>query len=151
MSDLYETDFVLWAKEQADLLRLRADGKLDNEAGLDWSNIAEEIDALAKSDRRELKSRVLTIMEHLIRLQASPATEPSGGWRRTIIEQRARLRSLLEDSPSLEREVAGAIADGLPTARALASVSLAEHGERPRVDPAEIVFTEEQVIGPWLP
>jgi hypothetical protein len=44
-------------------LRLRAAGALSNEADLDWSNIAEEIDSLARSDRRELKNRVRTIME----------------------------------------------------------------------------------------
>jgi hypothetical protein len=151
MSDLYETDFSLWARGQAELLRLRAEGKLVNEAGLDWSNIAEEIDSLSKSDRRELTNRIRTILAHLIRLQASPAMDPRAGWQGTVLEQRAQLRALLEDSPSLRRDVPGAIAKELPTARELASVALATYGEQPRVDPAELTFTEDQVIGPWLP
>ena len=106
MSDLYDTDFVLWAKSQAELLRLRAAGKLANEAEVDWSNIAEEIESLGKSDQRELRNRVRTILTHLIKLQASPAAEPRAGWRATILEQRAELRVVLDDSPSLLRPFA---------------------------------------------
>jgi hypothetical protein len=160
MSDLYDTDFVRWAEEQAELLRKRivtvdlvvpveGDRRLNEQP--DWSNIAEEIEGLAKRDRRELNSRVLTIMEHLIRLQASPATEPRGGWQRTVIVQRDQLRALLKDSTTLRNALPEAIAEELPTARTLAASALADHGEQPRVAPAELAFTEDQVLGPWLP
>ena len=45
----YETDLVRWAEEQAALLRRRAAGELVNEAELDWTNIAEEIESLGRS------------------------------------------------------------------------------------------------------
>jgi hypothetical protein len=152
MSDLYDTDFVRWAEEQAELLRKTGvEGRLLVNEQPDWSNIAEEIEGLAKRDRRELNSRVLTIMEHLIRLQASPATEPRGGWQRTVIVQRDQLRALLKDSTTLRNALPEAIAEELPTARTLAASALADHGEQPRVAPAELAFTEDQVLGPWLP
>ena len=46
MSDLYDTDVVLWSEQQADLLRRRALGSLVNDGELDWTNIAEEIESL---------------------------------------------------------------------------------------------------------
>jgi hypothetical protein len=45
MSD-YDTDILLWSERQAELLRRRAAGELDNEAALDWPNIAEEIESV---------------------------------------------------------------------------------------------------------
>ena len=51
MSDLYDTDFRAWAETQTGLLRDRF------AAALDWDNLADEIEALARNDRREIKSR----------------------------------------------------------------------------------------------
>lgn len=70
MSD-YDADISIWSERQGELLRRRATGELVNEAELDWRNIAEEIEALGKSDRRELRNRIATLLDHLIRLQAS--------------------------------------------------------------------------------
>ena len=51
MSDLYDyaTDVAAWAEQQAGLLRRRASGQLPNDAGLDWENLAEEIEGVAAS------------------------------------------------------------------------------------------------------
>ena len=46
MSDLYDTDILLWSKRQADLLRRHAAGERLNSADLDWTNIAGEIDSM---------------------------------------------------------------------------------------------------------
>jgi hypothetical protein len=62
----YDADFCAWAVAQANLLRA---GRL---AEADIAHIAEEIEDLAKRDRRELASRVRTVMEHQLRLTASP-------------------------------------------------------------------------------
>ena len=121
----YDTDILVWSEQQAALLRRRAAGELLNEADLDWSNIAEEIESLGRSDRRELRSRVATILVHLIKLEASPATDPRAGWRVTVLEQRAGLRDVLRDSPSLTRTVAAVIAEEIEVAREIAAISLA--------------------------
>ena len=149
MSD-YDTDLLLWSERQAALLRRAAAGERVNDQ-VDWENIAEEIDALGKSDRRELTNRVRTILTHLIKLQVFPATEPRPGWHETIIEQRAVVETVLDDSPSLRAAVPTIISKSLPTARAAALASLAAYGEQPRVDPAVLDYTADQVLGPWLP
>jgi Domain of unknown function DUF29 len=82
MADVaYETDLALWAKEQA--RALRDAGRAGTNLPIDWENVAEEIDSLGKSQAHELGSRIRTILEHLIKLQTSPATEPRAGWRAT--------------------------------------------------------------------
>src|SRR5689334_1690113 len=83
MSDLYDNDFVLWSECQSELLRRLAAGEPVNESP-DWPNIVEEIESLGKRDKREVRSCVATILLHLIKLQASPASEPREGWEDTV-------------------------------------------------------------------
>ena len=72
MSDLcdYTTDVAAWAEEQAGLLRRRASGQLPNDAGLDWDNLAEEIEGVAASQKREIRHRLK------VHLPASPEVAP---------------------------------------------------------------------------
>jgi len=70
MGDLYYTDVVIWSERQAALLRRMAAGERVNDQN-DWANVAEEIDALDISDRRELTNRARTILAHLLKLQVS--------------------------------------------------------------------------------
>jgi hypothetical protein len=58
MSDLYDEDVLLWSERQAELLRRRTAGELVNDAELDWSHIAEEIESVGISERRPLASSV---------------------------------------------------------------------------------------------
>jgi hypothetical protein len=106
----YETDFALWAESQAAALR---EGRLDE---LDVLNLAEEIDALARRDRRELLSRLTVLALHLLKLRYQPE-RASGSWRGTIVEQGAKIRRLLEESPSLAPLVPDLAAIAYPDAR----------------------------------
>src|SRR5215210_3215376 len=54
--ELYDTDVFEWSQQQATLLRRRAAGELVNEAGLDWPNIAEEIESVGRSEVRAIGS-----------------------------------------------------------------------------------------------
>ena len=85
-AELYDQDFFLWTEEQAAALRRAKSSNLP----LDWENLAEEIESLGKSDRRELTSQIRRILRHLLKLEASPATRPHAGWRSTIIDARGR-------------------------------------------------------------
>jgi hypothetical protein len=58
---------------------------------IDWENVAQEIESLDKSQRRELASRIRIIPEHLIKLQASAATGPRAAWRATTSAPRAKI------------------------------------------------------------
>jgi Domain of unknown function DUF29 len=149
-TELYDQDFVRWTEEQAAALRRAKSSNLP----LDWENLAEEIESLGRSDRRELRSQIRRILRHLLKLEASPAGEPRAGWRSSILDARSEVEDVLRDSPSLRHEIDAVIADQLTAAAELASEDLSRHGE-----PAEAVraqlqksgFTAEQVLGDWFP
>jgi Domain of unknown function DUF29 len=150
LSDLYDRDFVLWTEEQAAALRRAKDSNLP----LDWENLAEEIESLGKSQRTELKSQSRRILRHLFKLDGSPAIEPRGGWLATIRDARAEIDDILEDSPSLRREMAEIVRRQSATAVKLAAADLAQYGERDDNIRARLEaggFTAEQVLGEWFP
>jgi Domain of unknown function DUF29 len=146
----YDKNIVVWLERQADLLRRVAAGDRVNDQ-IDWSNIAEEVEAWGKSERRELHNRIAIVLLHLIKPQASPATEPPAVWRETIREQRRCVQLLLDDSPSLRPAVPSVTNMVLNGVREEALASLADRGEAPRVDLAGLDYTEDQVLGSWLP
>ncbi|WP_428485789.1 DUF29 domain-containing protein [Rhodopila sp.] len=151
MSNLYHTDVVVWSEQQASLLNRIATGERVNSDELDWPNIAEKIDSLAKTYRRELGSRVSTVLIHLMKPVASPADAPRGGWVETVWSQREEIDALLTDTPSLRQTVSGVIAERLGSARKRAAAPLAYYGESSLVDIDSLTFTEDQVLGDWLP
>ena len=96
MGTSYETDIVAWANEQAALLR---SGKL---SAIDALQIAEEIEDVGKSEKRELASRMVLLLAHLMKWQFQ-CERRGNSWRRTIRSQRNGIVDLLGDSPSLAR------------------------------------------------
>jgi Domain of unknown function DUF29 len=143
--ELYDRDFVLWTEAQAAALR----GAGESNLPLDWQNLAEEIESLGKSDRRELRSQIRRILRHLLKLKFSPAEEPRAGWRAAISEARNEIDGLLEDSPSLRREIDDLIGKQLPAAVRLAEADLSLYREQVPFDPSG--FAAEQVLGDWFP
>ena len=154
MSD-YETDIAEWAEQRATLLRRRAAGALVNDAEVDWSNVAEEIESVGRSERSALRSHIATVLEHLIKLQASAAKEPRNGprngWKETVVRARDDIDRVLIDSPSLCRLVAETIAEEIQRSGRQVARSLALYSEQPLVDVHSLTFTEDQVLGEWLP
>jgi hypothetical protein len=145
MDGLYDKDVAQWASEQARALREH------DHTRLDYDNLAEEIESLAKADRRALESHVATVLQHLMKLQASPATDPRRGWQDSVIEARSAIRRLLRDSPSLRGDLPEIVQAETAEARELASRSLSLFGETPRVALDTLRYDEAQVLGDWFP
>ncbi len=80
---------LTWSEYQAAMPGRRAAGELVNEAELDWAHLAEDIESLGQSERSKLRNHIATNIEHLIKLQASPAVDPRNVWKLAI--RRARL------------------------------------------------------------
>jgi hypothetical protein len=150
MSD-YDVDFYAWTQRQGALLRRLAAGERVNDADFDWRNIAEEIETLGRSERGAVASSIRNIMQHLMKLEASPARDPRSGWRATIRRERVDIEALLEENPSLKPAVDKMITQELPRARRLALASLEEYGETPRVDLRNLTYSNDQVLGDWFP
>src|ERR687897_193775 len=138
-NNLYDEDFYVWAQNQAELLR---DKRFDE---LDLANLIEEVQDLGGALERSVRSRARIIMEHLLKLQHSPAQDPRLGWRATVRTQRSELLNDL--TPSLRRHLADNLPDLYERARHDAEGSLRDHGEQDAADalPATCPYTFDQI------
>jgi len=103
-ASLYDSDFYAWANEQAALLRA---GKL---SAADIEHIAEEIESMGKTEKRELISRLTVLLMHLLKWRFQPAGH-CVSWQLTIKEQRRKLTRHLADNPSLKASLPETMAD----------------------------------------
>ena len=103
---------------------------------------------MARSDRREIRNRLIVLLVHLLKCLVQPHRR-SSSWLGTIAEQRFQIAELLEDSPSL-RDYPAAILDRYyPSARrnAARQLRLCE-----RTLPERCPFAIEEVLDrAWHP
>ena len=107
---LYEHDFYAWANEQAALLRA------GNLSAADIENIAEEIESMGRSERRELVSRLTVLLLHLLKWQYQPERR-GASWEASIANTRDQLGVHLRDNPSLKAQLPESIAAAYRYAR----------------------------------
>ena len=109
---------------------------------------------MARSQRRELRSRLATVIEHPLTLEYSSAVGLRSGWVETVSRERRDIRLLLEDSPSLEGEVPRLVErDMQPTAKDVAK-TLKTYGEANQAVLTKLVgarYDADQVLGDWFP
>ncbi|AFZ14138.1 protein of unknown function DUF29 [Crinalium epipsammum PCC 9333] len=108
-SATHDNDFYAWTQEQAHLLKT---GQLHQ---IDWQNIAEEIEDMGRSEKRQLESRLEVLIMHLLKWQFQPNLR-SRRWQLTIKEQRLRLEKLLQENPSLQSNLCEVIEKVYPLA-----------------------------------
>ena len=135
-SRLYDEDFYAWANEQAALLR---SGRL---AEADIAHIAEEIESMGKTEKRELINRLKVLLMHLLKWQLQP-TFQGNSWRLTIEEQRREVVDHLADNPSLKAKLSETMDAAYGTAVLAAA---RETGMDRRAFPATCPWAYEQVI-----
>ena len=138
---LYDTDYVAWLEEQ--VAHLRA-GRL---AALDVANVAEELEGLMRSERHELENRLEVLILHLLKWDHQPG-QRSNRWRASVAKQRARIRPLLRDSPSLKPWLEEAAREVYSAALEQAAIetSLTEEAF-----PQTLPYSVEQIFGRGLP
>ena len=132
----YDADFYAWTVEQARLLRA---GEL---SAIDAANIAEEIESMGRSDRRELQSRLVVLIMHLLNWRHQPAAQ-SRSWSATIEEQRLQIENVFAESPSLRPLAAGMLAQAYAIARTRA---IAETGLADEAFPAACPFSLDDIL-----
>ncbi|MBS9430105.1 DUF29 domain-containing protein [Photorhabdus akhurstii] len=98
MTTRYDSDFYGWTQEQAGLLR---SGDLSQ---LDTENLLEEIEAMGRSERRELRSRLEILLAHLLKWRYQ-ADRRGRSLELTIEEQRDKAIDCLQESPSLKNKL----------------------------------------------
>jgi hypothetical protein len=95
-STLYEKDILLWVEDTVSKLK-----KHDFE-NLDIKNLIEEVEALGISQKKELISRLMILLEHLLKRLYVDSSYDYNGWERTIRNQRAEIDLLISQVPSLQ-------------------------------------------------
>jgi hypothetical protein len=94
----YDKDFYGWTQEQAALLRA---GRLTD---LDVNNLIEEIETMGRSEKRELQSRLMVLLVHLLKWQYQPVRR-GRSWLLTIKGERINLEDVIQDNPGLKSQL----------------------------------------------
>ena len=121
--NLYDRDFYTWAVQQAAALRRR------DFSAVDWENVIEEIETLARTEERSLKSQYARVMEHLLKLQyrGDEETEPVAGWRKSVDQARGEIEEILQESPGLKSKRDEVLARAWHSARRAVIDAFAHH------------------------
>ena len=96
---LYDQDLNLWLETAIAQLK---GGDLQD---LDVENLIEELEGLAGRDKRELKNRLATLLEHLLKRCHVKSEYDYAGWENTIYRTRFEILNILEQSPSLKNYI----------------------------------------------
>lgn len=135
---LYEADETAWLEATADLIR---GGRL---AEIDLNTLAEYLTDMAKRDRREVFSRLVVLLSHLLKWEYQP-NHRCGSWRGTILEQQRELRQLME-SGTLRNHALAVFADAYIEARKQAA---AETGLARTALPQECGWDLDSALADW--
>jgi hypothetical protein len=142
VTSLYEADFASWIDSQVRAIRKAAQSGTN--LPIDFDNIAEELADMGRSEKRALKSALVRIIEHLLKLEHSPASGPRAGWRRSVAVHRQQAADIVADSPSL-----GGLdhfEDAYDDARQLAILGLQQDGVMDSALPEECPYSRDQVM-----
>jgi hypothetical protein len=140
VAQLYEADETAWLEAMAQLIQ---QGCLDE---LDYSHLAEYLNDMARRDRREVMSRLTTLLVHTLKWVHQP-DQRSRSWRGTIIEQQQEL-SELAASGVLRNHAEAILTHAYAKAVERASV---ETGLAAESFPGECPYKLEQLLSPDFP
>lgn len=90
-------DFARWCEEQARALRNH------RWEALDVDELADELDALSRRERRRLESNLAVVLMHLLKDRFQPEKR-SNSWTASIAEHARRVEGALEEMPSLKSD-----------------------------------------------
>jgi hypothetical protein len=104
-SDLYDSDVVTWAEQQAAVLRRMAAGERINDQ-VDWENVIEEVESVGRSEVETVTSLLINVMDHKLRLLGWPDHVAVNHWRHEIRPWLARIAKRHRASMHIEAEMA---------------------------------------------
>jgi hypothetical protein len=135
----YDQDFYAWAMKNAELIRQGRFTEIDAE------HIAEELESMGKSEKRELSNRLAVLLAQLLKwkVQRDSRQLHANSWRATVEVQRLEVAEVLQDNPSLRH----GLKDRLPeTYRKAVWQAVKDTGLEKQAFPATCPFTLEQVM-----
>jgi len=140
LPDLYESDETAWLEAMADLIER---GRWSD---LDYGHLKEYLTDMARRDRREVESRLVVLIAHVLKWMYQP-DQRTRGWRATIIEQRQELSRLASGGvlrKHAQAVLSAAYADAVERAVAETGLAVASF-------PSECPYTLDQLLSSSLP
>ena len=142
-SELYRRDPFTWAQRQAAAMRRR-----DYDA-IDWENVIEEIEDVARAEERQWTRNCARAIENLLTMEHDPTPTAStlAHWRMEIRNFRREMADTIRDNPGLQRRYDEMLAKAWKRGRALARDQLTEYslaavaGARSRKRPSTVSGT----------
>lgn len=108
----------------------------------DMEHIAQEIESMGKTEKRELVSRLSVLLLHLLKWQFQPGRRGSS-WEASIRVQRNRIADHLNDNPSLKPTIPAALKSAW---RDAVLEAVAETGLPAATFPAACAYTYSQIM-----
>jgi|ERR1700677_1132975 hypothetical protein len=140
MSDLYDTDILIWSEHQADLLRRLAAGERVNDQ-VDWGNVIEEVGDVGRNTLRACRSQLLQALLHDLKAEAWPLSRDVPHWRSEA--RVARINAADAFAPSMGQKID--VADLY--AKALRALPETMDGQPPLPVPEACPVTLDELLG----
>jgi hypothetical protein len=144
VTSLYEADLAAWIDHQVHAMRQA--GELRINLPIDFDYVAEELESMGRSHLGAYGSALVRIVEHLLKLEYSPASDPRAGWEESVAIHRINAARELDLSPSLKRRID--FEKVWDDARRLAAIGLKRDRIPASALPLECPYTLEQVEDP---
>jgi len=140
----YDRDFDAWIQRHITLLK---QGRVNE---IDVEHLIEELEDMGRSNRRELVSRFIPLIAHLLKweyqysqLQDRWGSFTGGSWKGTISVQRTEITKLLKQNPSLSNNLQDAMLEAYPDAL---EATIDETGLPKSTFPEICPYTIEQLL-----
>ncbi len=140
----YDRDFNAWIQQHITLLK---QGRVNE---IDVEHLIIELEDMGKSNLRELESRLVILIAHLLKwqFQLKSLNElwekfKGSSWQHSIIEQRYQINKLLKTNPSLKSHLQDAIVKVYTDAL---EIAVDETGLPQSTFPENCPYTVEQLL-----
>jgi hypothetical protein len=143
MSDLYETDILVWSEQQAELLRRLAHGERVNDQ-LDWEHLIEEVESVGSEQLHAVESLLLQALVHMLKAQGWPLARDVENWRADARGFRAQAANRFAPSMGQRLDLARIYR------QALRAVPATMDGQPPQPLPDACPATLDELLGDAL-
>jgi hypothetical protein len=99
---LYDTDILIWSERQAELLRRVGAGEQVNDQ-IDWTNVAEEVESVGRSQLAQVKSLLVQALAHMLKAEAWPLSREVPHWRAEALGFRGDAADIF--TPSMRQRI----------------------------------------------
>lgn len=132
----YDSDFVGWTCQQANLVKNR------NFEELDMTNLIEEIESMGRSQADKLESHLKILMLHLLKIKYQP-DKHTRSWDLSIKSSSHSAKKTLKKNPSLKSKLDEIISDAYYDARLEAAD---QTGLDEKLFPVDCFFTIKELL-----